>query len=45
MDKVVGLLEEQYRTLLAETEAKAECQTQEYLRVLYIKNINFKCKV
>ncbi|XP_012152641.2 uncharacterized protein LOC100883904 [Megachile rotundata] len=33
MDKVVSLLEEQYRTLLAETEAKSETQTQEYLKV------------
>ncbi|XP_034180482.1 uncharacterized protein LOC117604489 isoform X3 [Osmia lignaria lignaria] len=44
MDKVVGLLEEQYRTLLAETEAKAECQTQEYLRVLYIRNVILNVK-
>ncbi|XP_015438957.1 PREDICTED: keratin, type I cytoskeletal 9-like [Dufourea novaeangliae] len=32
VDNIVTLLEKRYRTLLAETEATTECQTQEYLK-------------
>lgn len=35
---IVSVLEKRYKTLLAETEAMSESQTQEYLRVLCVVN-------